>query len=395
MPTKMVTLVCGLACGFGLALALPAAGNRDAASDIAADRPDRDASENMDGRPRKQREQAARNSQRDQRPGNRERREMSESRPRREPRPQREARDRGSRRDDRMASGRRDRHERRREFDRPDHRSRDSWRQHVSRVDRHRPHHRGRERGRDMDFAGYRGQHHRQFDWRDHRGPAAHRFHGPHHGMATGPRHFDRERFAGLTHRHRDSHRGWHDRSHFGRHGNAGYANRWGLQRGFRAHQRFPGHDFARFAQRDRRHWPSQGWGRDFPNRHQIGHSSMRFARRPGGFSQARSRHRSPSIDGIFERFDQDKNGSLSKTDVPEPVWNRLSKADANHDGSVTREELGDRLKSLRGQRRARPTESKPVEKPNEEKPAEGKPQDPTGSVDGPADATAVANATN
>lgn len=83
----------------------------------------------------------------------------------------------------------------------------------------------------------------------------------------------------------------------------------------------------------------------------------------------------------------------MTKNDVPEFVWNRLSKADTNHDGSVTKDELDSRFKDLRNQRHSRPSDAKPAEKPKDEKPAEVKPQNQTGGIDVPADATAVANA--
>ncbi|MBX3184312.1 MAG: hypothetical protein KF915_16915 [Polyangiaceae bacterium] len=42
----------------------------------------------------------------------------------------------------------------------------------------------------------------------------------------------------------------------------------------------------------------------------------------------------------LFERFDANKDGKLTKSEVPEKLWNRLSRADANKDGAVTKAEL-------------------------------------------------------
>jgi Ca2+-binding EF-hand superfamily protein len=42
----------------------------------------------------------------------------------------------------------------------------------------------------------------------------------------------------------------------------------------------------------------------------------------------------------VFERFDGNGDGRLQQSEVPEFVWQHLSVADADHDGSVTREEV-------------------------------------------------------
>lgn len=53
--------------------------------------------------------------------------------------------------------------------------------------------------------------------------------------------------------------------------------------------------------------------------------------RRPGG---------PPSVDKVFERFDGDKDGKLSKAEIPEFASKFILPADANEDGAVTKEEL-------------------------------------------------------
>lgn len=47
-----------------------------------------------------------------------------------------------------------------------------------------------------------------------------------------------------------------------------------------------------------------------------------------------------PSVSQLFERFDKNSDGKLTKDEVPPFVWEHLSKADANKDGAVTKAEL-------------------------------------------------------
>lgn len=42
----------------------------------------------------------------------------------------------------------------------------------------------------------------------------------------------------------------------------------------------------------------------------------------------------------MFSRFDTDKDGKLSKTEVPAEMWDKLSKADDDADGLISKEEL-------------------------------------------------------
>jgi Ca2+-binding EF-hand superfamily protein len=48
----------------------------------------------------------------------------------------------------------------------------------------------------------------------------------------------------------------------------------------------------------------------------------------------------------FFENTDKNADGKLSQDEVPEQAWARLSKADANNDGGVTREELATVMKN-------------------------------------------------
>jgi len=42
----------------------------------------------------------------------------------------------------------------------------------------------------------------------------------------------------------------------------------------------------------------------------------------------------------IFDRFDANKDGKLTESELPAPVWSHVSQADANQDHAVTQEEL-------------------------------------------------------
>jgi Ca2+-binding EF-hand superfamily protein len=50
--------------------------------------------------------------------------------------------------------------------------------------------------------------------------------------------------------------------------------------------------------------------------------------------------HRRFSAEGLLERFDANKNGSLELTELPEHKREKLGRADANRDGSIARDEL-------------------------------------------------------
>ena len=56
-----------------------------------------------------------------------------------------------------------------------------------------------------------------------------------------------------------------------------------------------------------------------------------------------------PNPDFVIGRFDQNGDSRLNKNQVPEGFWNWISDADANNDGSVTKDELA---KASTGNRR-------------------------------------------
>jgi Ca2+-binding EF-hand superfamily protein len=73
-----------------------------------------------------------------------------------------------------------------------------------------------------------------------------------------------------------------------------------------------------------------------------------------GAEDQSRSpRQRGPAQ--LFDRFDENHDGKLAQSEVPEKAWQRLGQADANGDGAVTKKELAaarpQRGESERGQR--------------------------------------------
>jgi hypothetical protein len=66
-------------------------------------------------------------------------------------------------------------------------------------------------------------------------------------------------------------------------------------------------------------------------------------AQPPGGRGDRPGRGGPPPerpLAGMFDRWDANEDGKLTEDEVPEGVWNRLSRADADGDGAVTREEL-------------------------------------------------------
>ena len=109
-----------------------------------------------------------------------------------------------------------------------------------------------------------------------------------------------------------------------------------------------------------------------------------------------------PSGELMMDRIYRDHNGFLTKDSVPPGLWDRISNADTNGDGKISKEELEAHFKSLRPQRPEAGGEStKPVDSPNNAKPEETKPEvKPTGNSpqafnhesEAPADAIAASN---
>ena len=78
-----------------------------------------------------------------------------------------------------------------------------------------------------------------------------------------------------------------------------------------------------------------------------------------------------PSPSALLEHFDQNKDGKLTKSELPEFLWDRLSKADLNGDGEITKDELEVHLKTIRPEGTSKPVEPPPADKaPPADKPA-------------------------
>jgi hypothetical protein len=50
-------------------------------------------------------------------------------------------------------------------------------------------------------------------------------------------------------------------------------------------------------------------------------------------------------VDSIFGRADHNKDGKLTKNEVPAFIWERLSQSDADKDGAVTKSEMEAHIK--------------------------------------------------
>lgn len=136
---------------------------------------------------------------------------------------------------------------------------------------------------------------------------------------------------------------------------------------------------------------------RPFPGPGSFGPFPGRGPRGPG-FAGA------PMATMLMNRFDKDHKGKLTKDDLPAPVWDRISKADANGDGTVTKDELETYFKN-RGPRRPdtrspakpdqKPDDSKQKqegEKPKDQPVEKAQPQAQVTERESPADALTAAN---
>ncbi len=73
-----------------------------------------------------------------------------------------------------------------------------------------------------------------------------------------------------------------------------------------------------------------------------------RDGRGPGGRGPGGGR---PNPAEMFKHMDKNNDGKLSKDEVPERLWERLSKADKNSDNAITKAELEAAMAQMRGQR--------------------------------------------
>jgi hypothetical protein len=98
---------------------------------------------------------------------------------------------------------------------------------------------------------------------------------------------------------------------------------------------------------------------------------------------RGRGPDRAGFLDSYFSRVDTNKDGKLSKEEIAEAAWKRMSSADADHDNALTKSELQSHFaKMMRGARRgAGRAERKPGDKqpPDQKKPSakpQARPQD-------------------
>ncbi len=69
-----------------------------------------------------------------------------------------------------------------------------------------------------------------------------------------------------------------------------------------------------------------------------MGATESATAAGPGGGGSCRGGR--PSFDTLLAAFDANDDGKLAEDEVPAQVWYRLSMADADDNGSVTRDEF-------------------------------------------------------
>jgi hypothetical protein len=104
------------------------------------------------------------------------------------------------------------------------------------------------------------------------------------------------------------------------------------------------------------------------------------------GSFHAGAPHQMPTVAQIFEKLDKNKDGKLTKDEVPAPVWDHFTKAGIVKDGAVTKDALEAFHKKMVEERAkakaakpavVKPEEKKPeAKKPEEKKPATPKPDD-------------------
>ena len=100
-----------------------------------------------------------------------------------------------------------------------------------------------------------------------------------------------------------------------------------------------------------------------------------------GGFSGGRpGLHRAgfggpPSADRLLEHADKNKDGKLTKDELPEAAWTRLSAADTDKDGAVSKSELEAHIKQRHDA--AKPDADKPAADKLTDKPADKPEEEP------------------
>ena len=104
-------------------------------------------------------------------------------------------------------------------------------------------------------------------------------------------------------------------------------------------------------------------FGRGPMGRGPMGGGPMPSGPRGPERSALEGRRGPPPAAALLAQFDKDQNGKLTKSELPEPLWDRLSKADANSDGELTQDEIEAHLKAIRPDGTSKPAEQSPAEK--------------------------------
>lgn len=66
----------------------------------------------------------------------------------------------------------------------------------------------------------------------------------------------------------------------------------------------------------------------------------------------------------LLNHFDKNKDDKLTKSELPGFIWDRLSKADTNGDGDVSKDEIEAHMKTIRPDGTSRPAGRRSEDKP-------------------------------
>ena len=70
-----------------------------------------------------------------------------------------------------------------------------------------------------------------------------------------------------------------------------------------------------------------------------------------------------PSPSFLLNQFDKNKDGKLTKSELPGFIWDRLSKADKNGDGEVSKDEIETHMKTIRPDGTSKPEDRRSEDK--------------------------------
>ena len=81
-----------------------------------------------------------------------------------------------------------------------------------------------------------------------------------------------------------------------------------------------------------------------------------------GPFGQGPGMSGPPPVDMIFGRLDRNHDGNISTDEAPEFIWERMSAADANKDGVVSKEEMEKHRQMMHRDQKSDPRDQQPKE---------------------------------